>query len=168
MVCRMNKHSSSLITANLLFLCITGYHVAAQRQPSAKHPYASETPINEPTVFPQGVIAIGVFVFHPDFLPDGKTLFFVRSTPTFNFWTILVSHYESGRWQQPEIAPFSGQYSDADPFITSDGAHFYFISNRPVAGKATPDLDIWVMEKAGDGWSEPKNLGNPVNRSGNE
>ena len=164
----MNKRTKALITATLLFHCMTWYGLAAQRQPSAKHPYASDAPINEPTVFAQGVISTGDFDSHPAFTPDGKTLYFVRSTPTFNFWTILVSRYENGRWQQPEIAPFSGQYSDADPFITSDGSHFYFISNRPVAGKATQDLDIWVMEKSGDGWSEPKNLGAPVNSSGNE
>ena len=91
----MNKQASSLITAILLVLCITGYGVAAQRQPSAKHPYASETPINEPTVFAQGVISTGDFDSHPAFTPDGKTLYFVRNeySPTISpdkryfFWT---------------------------------------------------------------------------------
>jgi len=44
---------------------------------------------------------------------------------------------------------FTGEW--ADPFITADGSHFYFISNRPVAGAATPNLDIWVMEKTATG-----------------
>lgn len=66
------------------------------------------------------------------------------------------------------MAPFSGEYSDADPFITADGAKLYFISNRPVPSKSTPDLDIWVMQKNASGWDEPKNLGAPINSPGNE
>jgi Tol biopolymer transport system component len=92
----------------------------------------------------------------------------LRSTPGFSLWTILVSRFVKGKWTTPEVAPFSGQYSDADPFITADGSHFYFISNRPVAGASTPNLDIWVMEKTAAGWSEPKNPGAPINSPGSE
>jgi Tol biopolymer transport system component len=124
--------------------------------------------MSEPSLFVKGVISTGDFDSHPAFTPDGKTLYFLRSTPNFTFWTILVSHFERGAWSTPEVAPFSGQYSDADPFITPDGSRFYFISNRPVAGKQKQELDIWVMEKTGAGWSEPKNLSAPVNSEGNE
>jgi WD40-like Beta Propeller Repeat len=75
---------------------------------------------------------------------------------------------ENGR---PQVAPFSGQYSDADPFITADGSKFFFISNRPVSGDGAPkeDLDIWIMTKEGSGWSRPPvNLGVPVNSKGNK
>jgi len=27
---------------------------------------------------------------------------------------------KDGRWSQPEVAPFSGQFQDADPYITVD------------------------------------------------
>lgn len=133
-----------------------------------KHPYASEKPLSEPAIFADGIVSTGDFESHPAFTPDGKTLYFLRSTPNFNLWTILVSRFENGKWHTPEIAPFSGQYSDADPFITSDGSRLYFISNRPVVGKSEPDLDIWVMEKTANGWSEPKNVGAPVNSPGSE
>ena len=145
-----------------------GLNIRAQKPPQARHPYASGNPISEPFVFGNGVISTGDFDSHPAFTPDGETLYFVRSTPNFNFWTILVSHFERGTWGTPEVAPFSGQYSDADPFITPDGSHFYFISNRPVPGKQKQELDIWVMEKKGAGWSEPRNLNPPVNSEGNE
>src|SRR4029079_6027576 len=51
---------------------------------------------------------------------------------------------------------------------TRDGSKLYFISNRPVPSKAKPGLDIWVMERSSTGWSEPKNLGAPINSPGNE
>jgi Tol biopolymer transport system component len=121
-----------------------------------------------PVIFGEGVISTGDFESHPAFMPDGRTLYFVKSTPTFSFWTIVVSRFVDGRWTTPEIAPFSGRYSDADPFITADGKKLYFISRRPAPGKTTQDLDIWVMNKTDNGWSEPHNLGSPVNSDANE
>jgi Tol biopolymer transport system component len=130
--------------------------------------YASTQPMRSPVIFGDGVISTGDFESHPAFAPDGLTLYFLKSTPTFSFWTIVVSRYVDGRWTAPEVAPFSGRYSDADPFITADGKKFYFISNRPVSGKTTRDLDIWVMDKTENGWSEPRNLGKPVNGDAQE
>ena len=120
-------------------------------------PYASKQPITEPTIFGSGVISTADFDSHPAFTPDGKTLYFLRSSPTFNFWTILVSHFEKNHWRAPEVLPISGQYRDADPFITSDGKRFYFISDRPkdAASSEERSLDIWFMEKAGNGWGPP-------------
>ena len=122
-----------------------------------------------PTVFAPGIISTGGFESHPAFTPDGRTLYFVKSTPSFSFWTICVSRLANGRWSEPEIAPFSGQYSDADPFITRDGRHLYFISTRPVtAGGAPKDLDIWVMDREAAGWSAPRALPAPINSPGAE
>lgn len=166
----MNKHQNS-ITAGVLFLlglCCFSYYATGQSMVRTRHPYASDKSLTVPTVFAEGVVSTRDFESHPAFTPDGKKLYFLRSTPNFSLWTILVSRFEQGKWSTPETAPFSGQYSDADPFITSDGSRFYFISNRPVVGKSTPDLDIWVMEKAVGGWSEPSNVGAPINSAGSE
>ena len=159
--------SRTLLSVSLLL--ISTLQLAAGMQSSkTRPPYASDKTLSEPTLFAEGVISTGDFDSHPAFAPDGKTVYFDRSTPTFNLWTILVSRFERGKWSTPEVAPFSGQYSDADPFITYDGARFYFISNRPVAGKTVPDLDIWVMEKTAAGWSKPKNVEAPINSPGSE
>jgi Tol biopolymer transport system component len=152
----------------LLTLCALSRNVFAREGARATPPYASNRPISEPAVFGKGVISTGNFDSHPAFTPNGKALYFVRSAPNFNFWTILVSHFEHGRWSTPDVAPFSGQYSDADPFITPDGLQLYFISRRPVAGKPTQDMDIWKVEKTASGWSEPRNLGAPINSEGDE
>ena len=132
------------------------------------HPYASSNPMPAPAIFGEGIISTGDYETHPAFTPDGRTLYFVKSTATFSFWTIVVSRFVAGQWTTPQVAPFSGRYSDADPFLTADGKQLYFISRRPGPGKTTPDLDIWVMDKTADGWSEPRNLGAPVNSAGNE
>ncbi|TPW16852.1 MAG: Xaa-Pro aminopeptidase-like protein, partial [bacterium] len=101
--------------------------------------------------------------------PDGHTFYFVRSTPQFADWTIWVTQFVDGHWAEPRVAPFSGTHRDADPFITADGRRLYFISDRPVDGKAREDMDIWVMHRTDGGdWGEPTNLGAPVNSTGNE
>jgi Tol biopolymer transport system component len=134
----------------------------------ATNSYTSTQEMRSPVVFGDGVISTGDFESHPAFTPDGLTLYFLKSTPTFSFWTIVVSRFVDGRWTIPEVAPFSGRYSDADPFITADGKKFYFISNRPAPGKTIRDLDIWVMDKTENGWTEPRNLGQSVNSPANE
>lgn len=139
--------------------------------PDTDPPYASKQPISEPAVFGSGIISTADFDSHPAFTPDGKTLYFLRSSPTFNFWTIVVSHYEKNHWTTPEVLSISGQYRDADPFITTDGKRFYFISDRPkVANESVESrsMDIWFMEKTGNGWGPPQNVGAPINSPGQE
>jgi len=124
--------------------------------------------ISEPAVFAPGVISTGEYESHAAFSPDGETIYFLKNTADFNHWTIVSSRLRGGKWSTPQVVPFSGRYSDADPFVTADGSQLYFISNRPVDGKPKEDLDIWVVERKGDSWGEPRNLGTPVNSPGAE
>lgn len=161
------KHCSTS-RLSLLVLGLFLVTASAQRTDRNLPPYTSSTPLTQPTIFGAGIISTGDYDTHPAFTPDGRTLYFLRSTPNFNLWTILVSRFVKGRWSTPEVAPFSGQYSDADPFITADGSRLYFISNRPAPERTTPNLDIWIMDKTADAWGEPKNLGAPINSPGSE
>ena len=86
-------------------------------------------------LFGENTISTGDDESHPHFTSDGKTLYFLKNTASFNHWTIVISHEQNGKWTTPEVAPFSGQFSDADPFITANGERFFFISTRPVNGK---------------------------------
>lgn len=58
----------------------------------------------------------------------------------------LLTHRNQTGWSEPVIAPFSGKYRDADPYVSQDGKQLYFISDRPGEGKTKPDMDIWVMD----------------------
>jgi len=140
-----------LIIALLGLVCLGGGQpvCVAQRPGAVK---------SEPQLFAENVISTADDESHPAFTPGGKTLYFLKNDPAFNHWTIVVSHEQNGKWSTPEVAPFSGQFSDADPFITLDGERLFFISRRPVNGKAKEDTDIWMMKKDGAGWSEPEHL----------
>ncbi|NBC17850.1 MAG: hypothetical protein GVY18_11105 [Bacteroidetes bacterium] len=107
------------------------------------------------------------------FTPDGQTLFFTRSTEsdTTPPYTIFMAHRtDDGSWSTPEVAPFSGEHFDADPFVAPDGSGIYFFSMRPRRAGAPPldDPDLWFAERTDDGWGPPVNLGPPVNSEAGE
>jgi hypothetical protein len=141
-----------------------GSPVTAPLAPS----YTLSAPASTPVLFAPEIISTGDFESHPAFMPDGNTLYFVKSDPEFTRWTIYQSQFVQRRWTRPLVAPFSGRYRDADPFITADGKHLYFISDRPVNGAAKADMDIWRMDLTPTGWSDPQNLGDPVNSAQSE
>lgn len=125
--------------------------------------------IPEPTIFAEGVISTRDYESSITFAPDNSVAYFVKSTPDLSFRAIVMSRFEKGKWTTPEVAPFSGEYSDTDPCFSPDGTKLFFASRRPVAG-TTPksDTDLWMIEKTSAGWSEPRRLNAPVNTESQE
>lgn len=122
-----------------------------------------------PEMFAPGVVSTGDMELNAAFTPDGKTVFFTKRTPKFQQWIIVYSQLRAGRWTEPTIAPFSGTaFSDYDPFVSSDGRHIFFSSNRPTSSAAKRDFDIWVSDKTASGWSAPRNLGPVINSSSDD
>jgi Tol biopolymer transport system component len=128
------------------------------------------SPLPEPRIFAEGIISTGDHESHPAISPDGRELFFIKMAPDFSKWTIYVSHFVDGKWTEPKIASFSGQYWDADPCFTKDGKILYFISNRPVkpGDPMKADFDIWKIERGKNGWSEPARMEPPINSETSE
>jgi hypothetical protein len=153
--------------SRILLAVMLSSPLAAQSNP----PYAVNHSVPVPTVFAPGVISTGDYETHAEFTPDGKSVYFLKNSPDFAFWTIYVSHFRNSKWSSPAIAPFSGHYRDADPFITPDGKRMFFISARPVqpGGKQKTDMDIWFMDLEPTGeWGEPHHLPAPVNSDKDE
>ncbi|MGZ6071947.1 MAG: hypothetical protein ACXWK8_12080, partial [Myxococcaceae bacterium] len=124
-------------------------------------------PSAPPTRFEEGLVSTGFDDAHVSFSPDGKTLYFLRNTPDFAHWTVLVSQREGARWGPARVAPFSGRWNDGDVTITRDGSRLFFISNRPVEGDTPrPDTEIWTMERTSAGWGprEVRPLAGPMAR----
>ena len=141
---------------------VTSVH-AAVTAPSLVRVTAGPTP----AIFAEGVISDDNEQWRITFTPDGKTAYFAESPEFFPFTrqaTIYVSTFADGAWTEPVVAPFSGVYSDIDPFISPNGQRLYFSSIRPVDGVIRGDIDLWMVERTPDGWSEPVNLGPAVNR----
>jgi len=99
------------------------------------------------------------------FSPDKKEVYFSLASRHFNNSKIWFMRQEKGRWMPPRRASFSGDYSEGSPFISPDGKRLFFYSDMPLQKSGPPkkDLDIWMVEKNGEDWGEPINLGPPVN-----
>ncbi len=93
------------------------------------------------------------------FVPDGDTVFFTRAIPGARTEAIFFTSRRDDGWSEPQIASFSGEFPDQEPFVSPDGRRLYFASKRPVAGGAErSDADIWYVERSGDTWGEPAHV----------
>lgn len=125
---------------------------------------ASPAATTAPEVFAPGVVSGPINDDAPAFTPDGATVFFGASARPLS--TILVSHRQGGAWSKPEVASFSGEWSDQQVTMAPDGAFLVFVSNRPlVAGdKSHPSGNLWRVDRIGAGWGQPVHLPAAVNR----
>jgi Tol biopolymer transport system component len=117
-------------------------------------------------LFAPGIVSDQRWQYRITFTPDGDTAYFSVADgffPQSRRATIYVTHRRGGAWQQPEVAPFSGQHVDIDPFVTPDGGRLFFSSIRLVDGAPRDALDLYVMGREPGGWSEPMRLGPEVN-----
>ena len=122
-------------------------------------------------LFAPGVISDARQQWRITFTPDGATAYFAASDgffPVTRQATVYVARRRGAEWSPPEVASFSGTWSDIDPFVSPDGQRLYFSSIRPVNGETRGDLDLWVMDRVGDGWSAPVRLGDEVNTPDDE
>jgi hypothetical protein len=120
---------------------------------------------------PEG-IASPAFESHAAFDPLSGDFYFVRSSPSFEGWRILVSHCTLRGWSPPEPPAFADTRDgvvEADPWFTPDGRSLYFISTRGSAAKAPGDLDLWRIDRQLDGgWGTPERLPEPLNSPARE
>ncbi len=115
-----------------------------------------------PRLFAPGLVSTGLSEQSaPVFSPDGReVLFHVADNEQH---VILRLRKVDGRWTGPEVAPFSGLYSDQLPVYSPDGTKIYFRSRRPLVPGAEPVLDFhsWVVVEAMNGvgtryWGKPR------------
>jgi hypothetical protein len=145
--------------------------------PDLSGPYLGQNPPGAtPELFAPGIVTTGMYTRDVAMTPDGNELYF--GVLESGFTVIMQSTLEDGRWTEPEVAPFSRdpRFFNLEPHISPDGQRFFFLSNRPPrdadpedddVGRWTNE-DIWVMDRTDEGWSEPYNLGPPVNTEGAE
>lgn len=151
-----------IFISSLLLMAVISINAQKTEFPKLTGPYLGQKP---PGMIPEA--------FAPELLPtmmgyafssDGVELYFGSLSG------IMFSRLENGRWTEPQTAPFSGQYHDFDFNFSPDGASLFFTSNRPLMKDGAPQsqYDIWVVHRTETGWSEPINIGFPVNTEQNE
>ncbi len=155
----------------LLLICFTACEI--KQFPVMEGDYLGQLPPgDEPELFAEGIVSNGMFNRDFTVSPDGKEIYFGTVLGQNAGFTILKTVQVDGRWQEPVVAEFASDLSimNLEPFISPDGKRFFFLSNRPdlQSGREEKNEDIWVMDRTESGWSEPYNLGTPINTEGAE
>lgn len=104
---------------------------------------------------------------------DGKTLLFYMTKEKGSFENdIYVSFLQKNdTWTEPKSLGKKinlPDYNEMSPFIAADGVTLYFSSDRP---GGIGENDIWMSKRLDDSWtkwSDPVNLGRPINTEGSE
>jgi Tol biopolymer transport system component len=121
------------------------------------------------TLFSEGFISTSMNERDFAMTPDGNEIYFTVSSPKSTFQTIVYSkRVKSNQWSKPEIVSFAGQFSDLEPALSTDGKTLYFASNRPITGATPKDFDLWKIQRVGDSWGTPENLGATINTESDE
>lgn len=116
-------------------------------------PYFGVNPTDQPQLLVPELIASTTEEYNGTFSSDGTEFFYTTDIPENAFITVTRMQQDSS-WSEPEIASFSGKYSDYDPIFSPDGSRLYFSSSRPYSDNEFSG--IWYTEKQGDEWGEPK------------
>ncbi|WP_228713971.1 OmpA family protein [Arundinibacter roseus] len=110
------------------------------------------------------------------FSADGSTIYFTRnnfnegksqkSSDNVNKLKLYSAVLQDGGWTNVQELPFnSDEYSTGHPALSRDGRSLYFVSDRPGGLGGT---DVYVARQENGSWSQPVNLGAPVNTKGDE
>ncbi|HYC98392.1 hypothetical protein [Brevundimonas sp.] len=116
------------------------------------------------------------------FAPDGREYYLSVADADWNYRGILRSVRRNGLWSSFEPLPIVwGPGKDGgEPFISRDGRHLYFVSARAggrsdetgMAGSAgivqSGETDIYVADRLGAEWGEPRRLPPPLNSRSSE
>lgn len=132
--------------------------------------YLGQTPPGHaPEIFAPGLISGPWYERDLAISPQGDEIFYTLVSPKNRYHVIVEMKLVDSVWSAPEVAPFSGQYSDLEPAFSPDGNRLFFASKRPLSGDGTPkDWDIWYVDRTEAGWSEARNPGPPVNTDADE
>jgi Tol biopolymer transport system component len=126
--------------------------------------YFGQTPPDTvPVVFAPGIICLdNRFEGCATFSPDGNSFYFTITNKDYTFQKILYCKYIDQRWTTPDTASFSKLFNNHEPVFSPDGQKLYFTSDRDKKTKENK-RDFFVVNKAGDDWSEPVKLDTPLN-----
>lgn len=99
---------------------------------------------------------------------DGKSLYFVRNSPSDNVDIFYSTKNNDGFWSNPVQldAAVNSEQSENSPFLSADGERLFFSSNR---SGGYGGFDFYVSEKKPDGsWDTAQNLGPTINTNADE
>lgn len=123
--------------------------------------YLGQTPPGDtPQIFAPGIISLaGRTEYGVSISPDGaEMLFAIGNWPDKR---TMIMEYKNNQWSNPDTVSFSATRSAEEAIYSPDGQRVYYYAYNPPNPVGGADLCYSV--KAGPVWSEPVNLGSPLN-----
>lgn len=157
--------SPTLPTLLLLLFCKM---IVAQtlRQETGRY-LNQEPPGKTPKLFAPELVSLkNRYEFGSVFSRDGKEFYYAveGQRPHIEF-----IKYKDNKWSEPGKLLVSEKYGYNDPVLSPDEKKLYFISDQALDGNGDKkDIDIWYVQRKGNGWSEPINAGKNINSANNE
>jgi Tol biopolymer transport system component len=151
-----------------LFLAVLVSATSAQEGgsefPKLTGPYLGQTPPGTtPAVFAPGIVSTKAHEFSCSFTPDGKEFYFTRRDSVTRMPLIMVTRLLDGFWTKPEVVSFIENTQSFEPRVTVDGKRLYFTYGKIIPDQQGPPMNIFYVEREGDGWGKPHNMGAPFN-----
>ena len=70
---------------------------------------------------------------------------------------IYSSHRTPEGWSEPALLPFSGEWADYEPALSTDGSFMIFNSKRPYPdGRVPTRNDLFIVERRDSTWGTPR------------
>ncbi len=102
------------------------------------------------------------------FSPDGDEAFWVITTSQLEK-RLIITKLNDTTWSAPENSFLNVDFKETSPCYSPDGQRVYYQSRFNKEDESNlKDLDIFYHERTGNGWSEPTNIGLPVNTTADE
>lgn len=146
----------------LLLILLAVFYICAIAQPIPPDSlYFGQTPPGSiPQVFAPGIISLpGRIEYGVSIAPAGDEMVFALG-----IWPIkrtMIIRYENNHWTSPDTASFSVTRSAEEAIYSPGGERVYYYAYNPPNPNGGSDLCYSV--KTGNDWSQPINLGTPLN-----
>jgi Tol biopolymer transport system component len=131
-------------------------------------------PGEDPELFGPGLVSTGLHEHScPSFSPDGREVLWTSvfiDNYTYAFPSLISTmRFAVGNWSVPVFSELSEMPDSGEAAYSPDGkAVFFSAPGPPGEGEEKGKLDIWVVRKTDDGWTQPENLGLPINTPNHE
>lgn len=120
----------------------------------------------KPQLFDQ---SLNQFLNVRDFTIDQNEIeaYFTVQSPDQEISQIVRIDKKGEKWSEAVLLPFCDEFKYMEPFLSHDKRRLYFASDKPSDANSSVkrNFDIWYVERPeiSAAWSEPVNIGRPVN-----
>ncbi|MBN2160821.1 MAG: OmpA family protein [Spirochaetes bacterium] len=99
--------------------------------------------------------------YSPTISADGRTMIYQADIEKPKKYKIYAKQKVFNKWSNPiPLDNINSKYADGGCFITYDQNYLIFTSDRK---GGLGNCDLWISQRKGDKWSDPVNMGVPIN-----